>query len=305
MYSESAILMATYNGEKFISDQIFSIQNQTRTNWRLYIRDDGSTDRTMSIIEKFVNEDPRIKLISDKDGNIGVKRGFMRLLRMTKAEYYFFSDQDDIWLPDKMDETIKKFETHSSKTPVLVHTNLTTVDEKLGILNRNFYPISNKIDNLNVMLASNSVTGCTMAVNNALREKIYNDPAELMIMHDWWMGLCAVTLGSIEYVQKPTILYRQHATNQVGTDTTLREKINRVFSYNTEVRRAKGSFKQAGSFLRIHGFEITMFTKKIISAYAKLLEEDWAKRVSILLKYSFKKQSFIGTVSLWYVVIRT
>lgn len=73
MYSESAILMTTYNGEKFISDQIFSIQNQTRTNWRLYIRDDGSTDRTVSIIEKFVNEDPRIKLISDKDGNIGVK----------------------------------------------------------------------------------------------------------------------------------------------------------------------------------------------------------------------------------------
>lgn len=303
MTLKSAILMTTYNGEKFIEEQLKSIKHQTETNWRLYIRDDGSTDGTLAIIKKIAETDTRIVLLKDNNGNIGVKEGFLYLLRNVKAQYYFFSDQDDVWLPEKMGKTIKKFELHSKTDPVLVHTNLTTVDENLNVLKLSFHPMSKKLDKLNVVLASNSVTGCTVAINNALKEKVKDDSSKLMIMHDWWLAICAASFGHIEYVYQPMISYRQHSANQVGTDRGIKDKLKKLLLYDYEIKKNNLSFKQAKNMLNRHSLEMTPYTRKMVNEYAVLLEKNRWKRIVTLVRYSFKKRSFIGTLSLWISVV--
>lgn len=303
MSLDVAILMTTYNGEEFISDQIKSIQKQTETNWRLYIRDDGSTDNTVLIVKEMACNDSRIKIFEDKNGNMGVKHGFMFLLKKVSAEYYFFSDQDDVWLPNKISETIKKFEIHTRYEPVLVHTNLSTVDKNLKVLKKEFYPTSKKIDKLNIILSSNSVTGCTVAINDELKQRIKNDLPEFMIMHDWWMGLCAVSFGCIEYVNAPMIFYRQHSTNLVGTDTTLIGRLKKIFSYENELKKINQALNQAENLFKIHGFEMTKDKSEIVDQYVKLLEKNRFFRILILLRYGFKKCSVMGTLSLWWGIL--
>ena len=98
-----AILMSTYNGERYLREQIDSLLNQTYKDWKLYIRDDGSTDETISIIESYVNDYPDlIVLLKDDLGNLGSARSFMRILSVVDADYYMFCDQDDVWLPNKV-----------------------------------------------------------------------------------------------------------------------------------------------------------------------------------------------------------
>lgn len=303
MSLKSAILMTTYNGEKFISEQLKSIQRQTETNWQLYIRDDGSTDNTVPLIKEIASNDIRIKIISDENGNIGVKKGFMHLLCMVTAQFYFFADQDDIWFPEKMSVTIKSFKLHSERHPVLVHTNLTAVDEKLNILKKQVYPTSKRIDGLNVMLSSNSVTGCTVAINNALKKKISNDPTELMIMHDWWIGLCAVTFGYVEYIPRPMILYRQHEDNQVGTDTMMRDRLKKLLAYDSEKAKINRTFKQAKNLLKVHGSDMTAHGRKMVVEYAFLLHKTHLNRMLSILTFSYRKRSVMGTLSLWYAVM--
>lgn len=297
-----AILMTAYNGEKYIAEQIKSIQKQTYLNWKLYIRDDGSSDKTPLIIDEMAKLDPRIIIISDNLGNLGVKAGYMLLLNNVVAKYYFFSDQDDIWLPEKLDRTLKEFENNKNLLPVLVHTNLTTVDESLNVLNKRFYPNS-QIDNLNIILSSNSVTGCTVAINEALKQKVSNDVVGNMVMHDWWLALCAVTFGRIYYVNDPMILYRQHSNNQVGTDTTLIAKFHRILDSNSEIDRLESSFSQAEALLKKHGSKMSPLIWQVVSDYCALPHEKVIHRISSIIYRKFRKCSFLGTISFWKILI--
>ena len=123
-----AILMATYNGEKYIETQLKSILCQTIRDWVLYIRDDGSTDRTLSVISKFIKKDIRIKLVSDTVEHRGADNSFMWLLNKVNADYYMFCDQDDYWLPNKIENTISRMDSiekeRGESTPIIVHSDV-------------------------------------------------------------------------------------------------------------------------------------------------------------------------------------
>jgi len=135
-----AIIMATYNGEKYISDQIKSIQNQTFRDWTLYIRDDGSKDDTVKIINALSDADKRIKIIQDENGNIGFNRNFYELLSKTSEEYVFFSDQDDKWLPQKLERILVAIKSSEGpdKGPTLVHCDCSVADAELAIKKKRF-----------------------------------------------------------------------------------------------------------------------------------------------------------------------
>lgn len=223
--------MATYNGQEYLKKQIDSILAQSNRDWQLLIRDDGSCDNTISIIEDYMARFPdRIKLITDKQCHLGASLNFGRLLEYADTEYIMFSDQDDIWLPNKIELTLnvmKATEQLYPDKPVLVHTDLRVIDphsntiaDSMWSYQKLFPEIGN---NLNKITAQNVVTGCAMMINKKAKAVSIPIPREA-IMHDWWIAIKVAKHGKIAYVSTPSILYRQHPGNEIGAKEV--QKIN-------------------------------------------------------------------------------
>ncbi len=218
------IVLATYNGAAFLEEQISSILQQTYKNWRLLVRDDGSTDRTIEIVEQFAKDNPdKILLIADGDGNLGCTGNFNRLMEQSTAGYVAFCDQDDVWLEHKLAVSMERMQAlerdHGSEVPLLVHTDLCTVDESLRVIGPSFWRYQGlrpaHANQFARLLIYNVVTGCSMLINRALRDRALPVPAEAKI-HDWWIALVAAAFGVAGNVATPTALYRQHDGNRTG-----------------------------------------------------------------------------------------
>ena len=218
------ILLATYNGGRFVQRQIQSVLAQMDDRCRLLIRDDGSTDATLPLVRQFVAQHPdRIVLFDDGSSHLGVCGSFGRLLEHSDADYLVLCDQDDVWLPGRISrplERIQRVERElGASTPVLAHTDLVVVDENLRPIAPSFWSYCN-IDPhhgsvLNRLLVQNVVTGCATVVNRALARLACPMPHSAP-MHDWWLALVASAFGRIEAVAEPTVLYRQHSANRLG-----------------------------------------------------------------------------------------
>lgn len=217
------ILLSTYNGEKYLYAQIVSIQKQTMQNWRLLVRDDGSTDNTIDILESFVLTDKRILFLKDNKGNLGVVRSFEQLLYYSNANYIMFVDQDDVWLPNKIEHTLQailKMETKEPNKPLLVFTDVFVVDSELKEISSSFikregYDVS-VVTDVNRLAVSNCIMGCTVMINSIAKQFVLPF-SKYTLMHDWWIGLIIAKYGKVTYLDESTSLYRQHANNQVGS----------------------------------------------------------------------------------------
>lgn len=217
-----AILMATYNGEKYICQQIDSILSQTCKDWELYIHDDGSTDNTIAAVENYVEKYPdKIHLIDGKSTG-GAKYNFFYMFGQVEAPYYMTCDQDDVWLDKKIELTYDKMLTIENKAdvPCLVYTELRVVDSELNTIAdtmSGYQSLDCHKRTINQFILQNSVTGCTMMVNRALRDKMLHiTDIDNTIMHDWWAALVASQFGKTAFIDEPTILYRQHGDNSLG-----------------------------------------------------------------------------------------
>jgi glycosyltransferase involved in cell wall biosynthesis len=216
------ILLATYNGEKYLKQQIDSILAQSYQDWQLLIRDDNSSDSTVNIIKDYAGKYPqKIRLIEDKQGRLGIALNFGKLLEQTVNEYVMFSDQDDIWLPNKINltlNTMKDAEKIYPNIPILVHTNLKVVDENLKTIADSLwsYCKMSPLDNsLNKIIYRNVATGCTTMINRKAVEVSKSIPPEARV-HDWWVALNVAKTGKIVHISLPTVLYRQHTQNIIG-----------------------------------------------------------------------------------------
>lgn len=221
-----AILMATYNGENFLKQQIDSIVNQNNTDWTLYIQDDGSTDNTLDIINRY--NDDRIVLVDVGLNHQGACMNFMSLLNMVESDYYMFCDQDDVWLPFKIDISLtemRKIECNQS-TPCLVYTDKTRVDESLnviieeeynksGITKEKIKEIIEERNTKNLILLRATGAGCTMLFNYAAKKAAF---PYLNVRYQDSIIMLAVASnnGKIATVLKSTMLYRVHSHNTVG-----------------------------------------------------------------------------------------
>ena len=217
-----AILMATYNGEKYICQQIDSILSQTCKDWELYIHDDGSTDNTIAAVESYVEKYPnKIHLIDGKSTG-GAKYNFFYMFGQVEAPYYMTCDQDDVWLDKKIELTYGKMLAVENKAdvPCLVYTELRVVDSELNTIAdtmSGYQSLDCHKRTINQFILQNSVTGCTMMVNRALRDKMLRiTDIDNTIMHDWWAALVAAQFGKTAFIDEPTILYRQHGDNSLG-----------------------------------------------------------------------------------------
>lgn len=217
------ILLSTFQSEKYLEEQIDSILNQRFSNWKLIVRDDGSSDKTISIIEHYIQLHPeRIHFLLEKKNNIGVIKSFETLLKKSQSNYIMFCDHDDVWLPNKIDITLQEMnelEKEYPNLPLLVHTDLTVVDELKNELYASYWNLSKinpyLLSKFNYLGICNSVTGCTMMINKKAKEICLPFPDSVR-MHDSWMALCVAKKGKIGFVNDSTILYRQHQTNQIG-----------------------------------------------------------------------------------------
>ncbi len=217
------ILLATYNGEEYLEEQMDSVLTQSNKDWRLLIRDDGSDDNTVSIIKDYVARYPdRITLIEDDNRHLGVSLNFQRLLENSTADYVMFCDQDDVWLPQKIEATLnlmKDTEKDYPNKPVLVHTDLRVVDSRLKTIAKSTWRYQGTCPETGndpaKVLAQNVVTGCTIMINRKTKEISMPIPEEAVV-HDWWLVINVASHGKVAHIPDQLVLYRQHASNAVG-----------------------------------------------------------------------------------------
>jgi len=217
-----AIIMATYRGEKYIKQQLQSICNQTVSDWELFIFDDRSDDKTFALAGEV--DDKRIHRICNAK-NLGATQNFLTALefvyRMDTFRYFMFSDQDDIWMPDKMEKTyVRMLEEEKNTSVVLVHTDLRLVDESAEKTSANSFRVSAHLWHMEDcvferLLAQPFVFGCTVMMNRALVEKILPIPQKVYA-HDSWVSLIAAAWGKVSYIRDATIYYRKHRGNLSG-----------------------------------------------------------------------------------------
>lgn len=220
---EVAILMSTYNGELYLSEQIESIINQTYTNWRLYIRDDGSSDKTCNIINYYCHKDNRISVIEDCVIHRGVKDSFLWILKNIESSYYMFCDQDDVWLPNKIGLSINKLESTEKRNPdqpCLVVTDLKIVDHDLNIQYESMWKylhIDKIVQDSSYLIVAPMYTGCTMIFNDKVKTLTLKQANLRDVIHDQIVSLSTYKAGGIiECLCQSTILYRQHLNNVIG-----------------------------------------------------------------------------------------
>lgn len=291
------ILMATYNGEKFLAQQIESIQKQTFKEWNLLIRDDGSSDKTCDIIRNFTAKDSRIRFINENEHhNLGVIKSFFTLVNYEVADFYFFSDQDDVWLPEKLSVSLEAAKHKASDVPLLVYTDLKVVNQELNILQDSMIRAQSHHANTTLLpeLTENTVTGGTMMINHALAEKWFT-PNDIL-MHDWFLALLAASLGEIIYLDLPTQLYRQHDNNVLGARTMdkrfkiLREGPKSIFTRYWKL--IHDSQKQASLIVDKYGDIMTANDFELIKCFIKIDKQPFMTRLRWLWKYGYSKNQF-------------
>ena len=238
------VLLSTYNGEKFICEQVNSILYQSYSNIEIIIRDDGSTDSTLKVLEQYSEY---TNIIIHKGKNKGVVNSYFELMKMTPdTDYYAFCDQDDVWKEDKIENAIKELRKFPNDIPLLYCSTVELVNENLNYLNR-LYPNQNSKVSLGNALVQNVVLGCTAVFNLcALKTGVSKSPKNVE-MHDSWMYLVCSAFGQVIFDSKPSLYYRQHRSNVIGGNTLtfskrLKVKFGMVFNNpkkNFRSKRAK------------------------------------------------------------------
>ena len=258
------ILMATYNGEKYLAEQLDSIINQTYHNWNLLIRDDSSTDRTLEIIQDYQKKDNRIKLLKDNKGNLGIVKNFEELLKSSESEFIMFSDQDDIWVENKLDMYLKMIEKIKNKG-FMIHSDAILFDKnKSNILKDTF--ISEKAINrgLENVFFNYFVQGATILISKEIKNFILPFPKEVYL-HDRYIHLISELFFERIFVNKALIYYRQHGDNQIGAKNTIRELLSKRYFDERDRQLIKIIYNKYGSLL-------TDDKKKLIEEYFKITD---------------------------------
>ena len=249
---QSLILMTSFNGEKYICEQIESICRQTLKDWKLLIRDDGSNDKTIDIIHSFMAKDDRIELIKNETKQHGAYLNFWTLIKHAKNlptyDYYFFADQDDVWLPDKLEKMISAID-EKKDMPVLAYADMQVVNGKGNLIYQSLNDIVgiSEIGTYSEFFAHGYVSGCDAVINRKLFEAVPVFPLESgaieIMSHDNYYTKFALALGKVAYLDFPAIQYPRHGDNVTSGN---QYKLNAKKIY----RKAIGVF---GELARTHG----------------------------------------------------
>jgi glycosyltransferase involved in cell wall biosynthesis len=286
------------NGEKYLKAQLDSLFSQSYKEYQIIARDDGSSDKTLEILNAY-----DIELVPFTH-NLGAKGSFSALLDYalthTDAEYFMFCDQDDVWESDKIEKTLAKMQEMEQahlQTPLLVHSDLAVVDQDLQALSPSLWSYQNidpAKDALNRLLFHNVVTGCTMMINRKLA--LLSLPiADEAIMHDWWIVMVASVFGHIGFIDEPLIRYRQHGKNDTGAKRYgMRYYLDRFIK--------KPSFDkyilQAKAFLQMYGDSLSQTDREMLAQFVQIDKMGWMGKRLFLIKNKILKNGIVRNIGL-------
>ena len=262
---EIEVLLATYNGERFLRDQINSILAQDYSNVRVLARDDESSDGTVEILEEYAARFPEhFRVMPASKGTRHPKWNFLRLMEASTGEYVCFADQDDVWLPQKLTLTMQAMERlevrHGKKLPLLAFTDLRVVNEHLETIVESYWKLHRinprQVNHFARLLGQNVVTGCTAMLNRRLLELLLRIPDEAD-MHDSWAALVASAFGAAEPVPAQTVLYRQHDRNMLGAGELPNQiRTSKPCAFEEQQKRWQLMERQAKGMLHAYGDEL-------------------------------------------------
>lgn len=311
MSPEISIIIAAYNGEQYLSEQIKSILAQSYKDWQLLIRDDGSSDNTLGVISEYARQYPDIiKLITDNDGNIGTSQNFLRLLNHADTDYVMFCDQDDVWLPNKLSISLARLKQQEEKdganVPMILFTDMLVADEQLSIISRSYFSYQNLNPHnitLNRLLVQNVPSGCTLLMNRAIVD-VCGKISPQAVMYDHWLTLVGATMGTIIYLDAPTLLYRQHGENVFGASKYgLGYFLNRLFDGTSSVKkRFYQNVTQAKFFLEQYEDRLRDDSIEILRAFSSLKNLSWWEKRKILFQYRIFKTGLLRNIGMMLIV---
>lgn len=295
-----AILMATRNGGKFLADQLESIRRQTRGDWRIYASDDGSDDGTLGFLRRFQRRQPnRIKLIQDGPQG-GFAANFLSLINSAPlvSEYTGFADQDDYWLPTKLERAVARLAEIPDDMPALYGARVMNCDANLAPIGTS--PHYKRRPSFQNALVQNFAGGNTMVMNRAATELLRQSLpfAQGIIFHDWWAyQIISGAGGVIIYDSEPQLLYRQHARNIVGSNNSPRDKLRRV------ARVLSGTHQQINQ-RHLAGLErarvlLTLQNQARLGDMLECRQDRLRSRLRGLARAQVYRQTRLGTCSLW------
>ncbi len=287
------ILLATYDSQDFLREQIDSILKQSVSKFRIIAGDGGSGDGTPALLEEYAAANPERFLLLP-GGRYSAAENFARLLAASDADFVMFSDHDDVWEPDKIAISLECFRRNfpdSAHVPGLVFTDAKIADRDLNVISESsqkFQHFDPTRIALHQLLAQNIISGNTMFFNRALREAALPIAPEAL-MHDCWVTLCAAALGSVVYCPRPTILYRQHGRNALGATSS---SSTGIFS---KLRDGRHQFlrniRQGQALLKHLDGKLPEEKRKILEAYAAMETQSFLGRRITALRYGFVKNT--------------
>lgn len=299
------VLCATYNGAPYLSAFVDSLRAQDGVAWRLWLRDDGSTDGTREQSQALAATDPRIRLVDEGGARLGAALSFGRLLAEVApaCAYVMFADQDDVWLPGKLSRSMAAMRTAEATGagPVLVHSDLRVVDAALGQVAPSFWRLCRihpEPATLERIAVHGVVTGATILMNRALVERVVPVPTDA-VMHDWWCACVAAASGRIVAMHEPTVLYRQHGENVVGAAAPawegsvggLPSRISSAFARRADARASiDETARQAIALLARVGAELTPAERDLLEDMGHTLTAGWWGRKRRLLRWRVRRE---------------
>lgn len=276
------ILMSTYNGGQYLREQLDSIAEQTIKNIKLTIRDDGSSDDTIKIIQEYQKQYSWIFLVQGE--HVGVQKSFLDLILYADpdCDYVALADQDDVWYTDKLEQAVKCMEKMNTDSPILYCSDKQIVDRDLKPLNVSVSRIVRKVTFGNALVQC-ICTGCTAVINQKMLGLLKENPPihpEDIIMHDWWLYLTATCFGEVYYDNRAYIQYRQHGKNTSGV---MLNKRNLLKYRLTQLQKPRGEIYR----------QIACFRE---SYKCLLTQEKYEKNVRLLEQLLFSEKSAIAKI---------
>ncbi|WMB30111.1 glycosyltransferase family 2 protein [Streptococcus didelphis] len=299
------IIMGTYNGEDYITEQIESILKNNFRKTQILIRDDGSNDNTEKTINKLIMKYPdKIKFISDNNKGLGAKGNFFELLKYVESEYVMFCDQDDYWLPEKIEKSFNKIldleKNFGKNIPIAVGTNVIITDNELNPIEKQFMTINKHNLSLNNLLVENQFPGCTLIFNKATLNLLKLISPDLIEMHDWACILVAKTYGVLDYIEEPLIYYRQHANNISGAS----DKTSTIYAIKKVLKTYKNKpynmlFDQAEQILKLNenSYCLNVSPKLLVlKSFISMKNQKKYKKIYITIKYNYFKSGIFRKI---------
>jgi glycosyltransferase involved in cell wall biosynthesis len=294
------ILLSTYNGEQYLNDLLMSLQRQTHLQTVISVRDDGSTDGTFQLLSKWKPNRSNVRIA--RGARLGAANSFFKLLKHADSgcQYFAFCDQDDVWLPEKIENAVSTLARAENGQPLLYCSRIEYVDSRLRHLGFSRPPTQINFSNA---LVDNIAAGCTIVVNRSARDLLAATIPKHALMHDAWCYLVVSAFGQVLYDARPSILYRQHQNNAlggtIGNIQLLRRRLKRWANGDTQ---NMGFLAQAREFHQCFAQILAKENLRILESFLTS-NEHFLQRIAYAARMRVRRQTWTDTAILRALIL--